>query len=177
MAEHQFSLTIRGVFSDAILDSLFGAGCDDATIAHRGALIFAEFDREADSVLDAVVSAIRDVESVEGLEVLHVDPDELVWASEIAERVGRSRQSVDQLIKGQRGPGGFPAPASHATRNPLWRWSEVDAWFEAYEGRRADTERSAVLGAINGALQARRSARGSVDEKQLVDAVQHLVAS
>ncbi|MDX6299926.1 MAG: hypothetical protein QOF53_1140, partial [Nocardioidaceae bacterium] len=44
------------------------------------------------------------------LEVLHVDPDELVWASEIAERTGRTRQSVDQLIKAQRGPGGFPIP-------------------------------------------------------------------
>jgi hypothetical protein len=43
--------------------------------------------------------------------------------------------------KGQRGPGGFPAPASHATGNPLWR--------------QLDTERSLVLGAINGALQAR----------------------
>ena len=37
------------------------------------------------------------------------------------------------LIKGLRGPGDFPAPASHATRNPLWRWSEVAAWFARYE--------------------------------------------
>ena len=177
MDEHNFTLTIEGSYSDAVLDGLFEAGCDDATISHKGDLLFAEFDREADSLLDAVLTAIADVESVEGLVALHVDPDHLVWASEIAERLGRTRQSVDLLIKGQRGPGGFPAPASHATRNPLWRWSEVEAWFEAYEGRPADTERAAVLGAINGALQARRSARGSHDEKQLVDAVQHLVAS
>jgi len=78
-----------------------------------------------------------------------MDPDELVWASEIASRTGRSRQSIDMLIRGRRGPGDFPAPASHATRNPLWRWSEVDAWFAAYEGRAAETERSAVIGAIN----------------------------
>src|SRR5437762_2493686 len=81
---------------------------------------------------------VEAVESVDGLEVVHVDPDELVWASEIAQRTGRSRQSVDQLIKGQRGPGNFPAPARHATRNPLWRWSEVEAWFAAYQGREAD---------------------------------------
>ena len=124
-----------------------------------------------------MLAAIADVEAVEGLAALHVDPDDLVWASEIAERLGRTRQSVDLLIKGQRGPGGFPAPASHTTRNPLWRWSEVEAWFEAYEGRPADAERSAVLGAINGALEARRSARGSNDEQQLVDAAQHLIAS
>lgn len=177
MAEHNFTLTIQGTYADAVLDALFEAGCDDATISHKGDLLFAEFDREADSLLDAVLTAIADVESVEGLTVLHVDPDDLVWASEIAERVGRTRQSVDQLIKGQRGPGGFPAPASHATRNPLWRWPEVEAWFERYEGRPADTERAAVLGAVNGALQARHSARGSQDEKQLVDAAQHLIAS
>lgn len=177
MAEHNFTLTIQGTFADAVLDALFEAGCDDATISHKGDLLFAEFDREADSLLDAVLTAIADVESVEGLRVLHVDPDDLVWASEIAERVGRTRQSVDLLIKGQRGPGGFPAPASHATRNPLWRWSEVEAWFERYEGRPADTERAAVLGAVNGALLARHSARGSQDAKQLVDAAQNLMAS
>ena len=82
----------------------------------KGDLTFAAFDREAPSLLDAVLTAISDVESVDCLEVLHVDPDELVWASEIAERTGRTRQSIDQLIKGQRGPGGFPAPATGATR-------------------------------------------------------------
>lgn len=65
-------------------------------------LIFGAFDREAPTLLDALVSAIGAVESVEGLEVLHIEPDELVWASEIAERTGRTRQSVDMLIKGQR---------------------------------------------------------------------------
>jgi hypothetical protein len=71
-------------------------------------LTFAAFAGEAGALLDAVVSAIEAVESVDGLEVLGVEPDELVWASEIAARTGRSRQSVDQLVKGQRGPGGFP---------------------------------------------------------------------
>lgn len=177
MAEHNFTLTIQGTYSDAVLDALYEARCDDATISYKGELLFAEFDREAASLLEAVLSAIADVESVQDLVALHVDPDDLVWASEIAERLGRTRQSVDLLIKAQRGPGGFPAPASHATRNPLWRWSEVEAWFELYEGRPADAERSAVLGAINGALQARHSARGSHDEKQLVHAAQHLIAS
>ncbi len=177
MAEHHFDLTIRGTFTDALLDALFEAGCDDATISHKGELIFADFDREASSMLDAIVSAISDVESVEGLEVLRVDPDELVWAAEIAERVGRTRQSVDQLIKAQRGPGGFPAPASHASRNPLWRWTEVETWFAGYEGREPETERSVVLGAINGALQARHSLRGSQAAKPLRRALEQLLAS
>jgi len=66
------------------------------------------------TLFDAVVSAIEAVESVGGLEVLHVSPDELAWASEIAQRTGRTRQSIDQLIKAKRAPAGFPAPASHS---------------------------------------------------------------
>jgi hypothetical protein len=45
------------------------------------------------------------IETIGTLCVIQVDPDELVWASEIAERTNRSRQSIDQLVKGHRGPG------------------------------------------------------------------------
>lgn len=177
MIEYRFELTIQGELTDACLDALCEAGCDDATFADKGDVITAEFDREAESLFDAVISAIEAVESVGGLEVLHVDPDELVWASEIAHRTGRTRQSVDQLIRAKRGPGGFPAPTSHGTRNPLWRWSEVEAWFSAYEGRQSDTERSVALSAINGALQARHSVRAAPDAKRFRKTLQHLLAS
>jgi len=177
MPEHNFELTISSELTDGRLDALVGAGCDDATFSTKGDLTFADFTRDAPTMLDAIVSAINAVETVAGLEVLHVDPDELVWASEIAERTGRTRQSVDQLIKGQRGPGGFPSPASHATRNPLWRWSEVETWFAAYEGRPPDTERTIVLGAINGALQARHSLRGAHEAAPLRRALEQLFAS
>jgi len=177
MTDHNFRLTVRGRFDATIADALFTAGCDDATVSSKGDLIFAEFDRDAPSILVAVTSAIGQVESVDGLEVVHVDPDELVWASEIAQRVGRTRQSVDQLVRGQRGPGDFPSPATHTTRNPLWRWSEIEAWFAGYEGREPSTERSIVIGAINGALQARHSLRGSHDAVPLRRALERLLAS
>jgi predicted DNA-binding transcriptional regulator AlpA len=177
MPEHHFQLTIRGALTGARLDALHEAGCDDATFSSKGELTFGEFDREAATLADAITSAIRCVESVDGLEVLHIEPDELVWASEIAQRTGRTRQSVDMLIKGLRGPGGFPAPASHATRNSLWRWSEVEAWFARYEGRPADAERSAAIGAINGALEARHGLRKSTHKGPLRQALRHLLAS
>lgn len=176
MTDYDFDLIARGALSDDVLDSLFEAGCDDATFSTKDGLTFASFAREAASLLDAVLSAIDEIESV-GLEVLRVDPDELVWASEIASRTGRSRQSIDQLVKGRRGPGEFPAPASHATRNPLWRWSEVEAWFATYEGRSPDTERPNVLRAINGALEARQSLRAAPEDQPLRQALQHLMAS
>ncbi|MHB8451306.1 MAG: helix-turn-helix transcriptional regulator [Mycobacteriales bacterium] len=177
MAEHHFELVIQGELTDARIDALFEAGCDDATFSAKGELITAEFDREGPMLFDVVISSIEAVESVEGLEVLHVAPDELVWASEIAHRTGRTRQSIDQLIKAKRGPGNFPEPATHATRNPLWRWSEVETWLSAYEGRQSDTERSVTLNAINGALQARHSVRSAPEAKRLCKTLQHLLAS
>jgi hypothetical protein len=60
--------------------------------------------------------------------------DDWLTASEIAVRVGRTRQSIGQLIRGDRGPGGFPAPvARHGSPNPLWSWDVVEGWFERYE--------------------------------------------
>ena len=60
---------------------------------------------------------------------LRVDQD-LVSASGIARRAGRSRQSVRLLVDGKRGPGGFPAPlgvVGEGTR--VWPWSVVLEWF------------------------------------------------
>ncbi|MGH3819532.1 MAG: helix-turn-helix transcriptional regulator [Pseudonocardiaceae bacterium] len=85
---------------------------------------------------DAVISAIVDVEQAGiGARVPRVEADgDWLSASEIAARVGRSRQSVALLARGERGPGDFPAPvARQRSSNPLWSWSEVEAWFERYE--------------------------------------------
>jgi predicted DNA-binding transcriptional regulator AlpA len=176
MPDQHFRLVIRGS-AESVIDELGEAGCDDATFATRDGTSWAEFDRDAPTLLEAITSAIADVESVGGLRVASVEPDELVWASEIAERTGRSRQSVDLLIKAKRGPGNFPAPWSHSTRNPLWRWAEVERWFADYEGREPATDRSAVIEAINGALQARLAMEDAADPRQLQKAVRQLIAS
>lgn len=178
MTVFDFELLASGVLDDDATDALFDAGCGDATFGHKDGVVTAHFTREAATLTDAITSAINAVESVLGRgSVLRVEPDELVWASEIAHRLGRTRQSVRLLIEGQRGPGGFPKPAASATRNPLWRWSEVADWFERYDGRRvADPERSAVIGAINGALEARRNLRTRPD-RALTKAVKALLAS
>jgi hypothetical protein len=112
---------------------------------------YAEFDREADSLSDAIVSAVADVESVPDLRVLRLEPDDLVTATEIAERLGRSRESVRLLIAGKRGPGSFPAPVSHLRRrNRLWRWADVATWAEQPQERDAH-----VIAAFNAALELR----------------------
>ncbi|HWR48320.1 MAG TPA: hypothetical protein VN327_12035, partial [Pseudonocardiaceae bacterium] len=83
-----------------------------------------------------VISAIVDIEQAGiGARVIRVQADDdWLTASEIAARVGRSRQSVGLLARGNRGPGDFPAPvARQRSLNPLWSWSEVEGWFERYD--------------------------------------------
>ncbi|HKX15880.1 MAG TPA: hypothetical protein VJN19_11840 [Propionibacteriaceae bacterium] len=138
MAEWTFRLTLAGIeLTDEQLDALFEAGCDDATFSlERDGTVLGLFDREAETQDDAVLSAITNVEGAGiGARVLRVDQDDdWLTASEIAGRTGRTRQSIGLLIRGDRGPGGFPLPAARrGSHNPLWRWSEVAAWFERYK--------------------------------------------
>lgn len=169
MPEHNFTLILRGDV-DSRGDELFEAGLDDATLGEVDGVAYAEFDREAVSFGDAVMSAIADVHSVPGVEVLHVEPDELVTATEIAARLGRTRESVRLLISGARGPGGFPAPASRATgRNRLWRWADVLRWDQ-----KEATEDADLVAALNAALEF--GARSQLLEPTRREAVAGLLA-
>ncbi len=138
MTEWTFRLTLRGIeLTDEQLDTLHDAGCDDGSFsAEPDGTVLGLFDREAPAEQDAVISAIVDIEQAGiGARVLRVQADDdWLTASEIAARVGRTRQSVALLARGERGPGDFPAPiARRQSSNPLWSWTEVETWFERYE--------------------------------------------
>ena len=169
--EFEFSLVIDGPVDDqAVLDRLFEAGCADGTFGSVDGVGFAEFTRTAALFADAVSSAIRQVESVPGLVVRRVEPDDLVSLSEIAERLGRTRESVRLLSAGLRGPGGFPAPVSHLRdRFRLWRWSDVAAW--AGKTTLDERRRSAFVAALNAALEMRRMKDLPKEQQALVRAV------
>jgi hypothetical protein len=65
---------------------------------------------------------------------VRVDQD-LVSVSDIAQRVGRTRESVRLLVDAKRGPGGFSAPVGavgDGTR--VWPWSAVLDWFNEVFG-------------------------------------------
>jgi predicted DNA-binding transcriptional regulator AlpA len=171
---YAFTLVATGV-DEGRLDALYEAGCDDAMVGLGAGTGEITFDREAPSLLQAISTAIDDVERA-GASVVRVESDSLVWASQIAERFNRTRQSIDMLIRGRRGPGGFPRPAAGTSRNPLWRSDEIEDWFARYCDYQPDTERSTVVGAINGALEARRNVRTSGDP-DLARSVQQLMVA
>jgi hypothetical protein len=161
MSSHEFTLVVEGpdLQDETQVDALFEAGFDDATIGRVGSIQYLDFDREAESFADAVFSATESFESaVLGARVVHLEPDDLVTMSEIAERDGRTRESVRLLISGDRGPGGFPAPATHfRSRQRMWRWQEVAVWFAEKLGQPQlggdDPGRAQFITAFNAGLK------------------------
>jgi len=127
----EFTLILKNVDETTphLEDSLYDAGCDDALIQYRG-VVYLDFDREASSLEEAVISAIKDVKSASILaEVASVAPENLVTEAEIAKRLNKSRQSVSLWIKGKRRKS-FPPPVMRlAEKSPLWSWSEVVKWL------------------------------------------------
>jgi len=129
---YQFTLVLKNIDEKTagLEDSLYETGCDDALINYRNGAVYLEFDREANSLEDAVVSAITDVRSASiDADVASVAPENLVTESEIAKRLNLSRQTVSLWIKGER-RSGFPAPVMRLSeKSPLWQWNEVVVWL------------------------------------------------
>jgi hypothetical protein len=70
---HSFRLTIAGVteITDAMTDALYETGCDDAGIGSCDGVVTIDFEREADSLGDAIGSAVKAVEQA-GYQVSNV---------------------------------------------------------------------------------------------------------
>ena len=87
-----FSLILSGIsnLTDEVCDALFEAGCDDALPGVRNGVVFLDFDREAMSLRQAVLSAMADVEGANlGVRIDRVEPDELMAMADIAGRTNR----------------------------------------------------------------------------------------
>lgn len=158
---HTFTLIFS--ISDAstlepYLDAFAQAGADDAAFmgpATDGTFA-AEFDREATDFATAVTSAIDDLcGAVDGLCVLRVAPDDLVTISAIADRTGRSDESIRLLERGKRGPGNFPPALGRINeKTQIWRWADVAAWFEReLDERPTGSEHARFIAALNHTLE------------------------
>ncbi len=158
MSTHHFTLIVDGpdVQSDAVIDALYEAGCDDALLGRTDGIQYVEFDREAAGVVEAVLSAVADIERVAGVKVVRIADAGLVSIADIAARTGRTREGVRLLVTGARGPGGFPPPVNDPrSRYRLWRWSEVERWWAASLGEELAAVEDHALAAINASLELR----------------------
>lgn len=139
---------------DEVINALYEAGCDDGTFGIVDDVAHVDFHRRAETLLQAIMSAIRDVESVPPIHVLRVESDDLLTIADMARRLGRTRESVRLLVEGKRGKGGFPEPVLGTGKWRFWRWTEVRAWLD--DVPETELERARVIDAVNAALELRR---------------------
>ncbi|MDE0453000.1 MAG: hypothetical protein OXI90_14705 [Gammaproteobacteria bacterium] len=161
MANHHFTLIVEGpdMQAEEIVDVLFESGCDDGTVGRSQGIQFVVFDREADNLAQAVLTAVGDIERVPDLKVVRIADAGLVSMADIASRSGRTRESVRLLVSGARGPGGFPSPVTDPrSRYRLWRWSEVERWLREYANQATGSSDDRLLAAINAGLEFRHYA-------------------
>jgi hypothetical protein len=131
---YSFRIVFRGDLGDGerVADALYGAGCDDATVSieRDGSQGYADFDREAGDALTAVVSAVEQIEAA-GFQAISAGED-LVSAADIAERTGRSQQTVSAWINQVRGPGGFPTSRIDRHWGAVFSWARVSEWLASH---------------------------------------------
>jgi hypothetical protein len=155
MATQLFTVVLDRRPTDDELNALFEAGCDDVAFGVAGGLPVAEFDRAAPTMVDAIVSAVRALESV-GLAAIRIIDQDLVTLADIADRIGQSRESVRRYATGMRGAGDFPPPANPVRDGTVfYRWSEVAPWLRDHLHIDV-TETDQALVAANLVVQARQ---------------------
>jgi hypothetical protein len=173
MKTYEFAIIASGLdpAAEDFETRFYDAGCDDATISFQKGVIIVDFAREAPSIDQAIVSAVRDVGKA-GAAVERIEPDPLVSLSDIAGRAAMSRAAMSNYASALRGKD-FPRPVARVTTDsPLWEWADVSRWLylNGRLGREAVVEARAVW-AANDALQTGAADMGARIRKS-VDALE-----
>lgn len=113
MTTYTFKIAMKRPPTDVELDQLFEAGCDDAVFGVERGLPMATFDRDDETLADAIASAVRALESA-GMISLRVIDEDVLTLADIADRIGQSREPIRRYATGERAAGGFPPPISEA---------------------------------------------------------------
>lgn len=114
---------------EALVERLGAAGCDDAVIGtgQPGRLALA-FAREAESAHAALQSALADVrQAIPLAQLIEATPD-LVGLTDVAQRMGVTRQNMRKLMLTHYRS--FPAPV-HDGSTALWHLADVLAWMQS----------------------------------------------
>ena len=124
----KFSLNDVSVNIDSYIDILYKENCDDAIIGiAKNGRIALQFNREDNTALQAVISAIKDVErAIPNAKLIEATPD-LVGVTDIAQTLSLSRQYIRKLMLSNKGS--FPTPI-HEGKASLWHLSTVLAWLK-----------------------------------------------
>lgn len=177
MPTFEFTLRLNREITDDEIDALYEAGLDDAAIETGPLGAMATFDREAPSLVAAIVSAVHDIEKVDGLLAAGLVHDEEVTIADIAKRLDRSPESVRLLARGRRGPGGFPHPR-HITPGgeQIWDWLSVAGWVVEHLPQAHISRPVRALVTADRVIAAREALLTEPDEDAKIE-LEHLLAS
>ncbi len=129
----RFTFILDSVPTESELDALFEAGCDDSTFESANGRALLHFDREAAKPFSTnLAEAAEQIEST-GLVITKVYSEigEMVTLRQIAEKTGRTYESVRLLAAGKRGPGAFPPPSVIGGGVSIYSLDLVKLWFQA----------------------------------------------
>ena len=156
MRTYDFDLVLSRPLLETELDPLFqrtrglvtvGFVEDPEQADHPGS---AGCSWDAPSLASAIMEVVGHLEAAApGLRVLRVEADPLLSMREIAERIGRTAESVRLAVKRPT----FPAPETEVAGHRQWRWSPVAEWYEIHDPRLREAGPTAQ--AINGWLAMR----------------------
>jgi hypothetical protein len=171
MTGHEFILRLNREVTDDEIEALYEAGCSDAGVETGPLGTVLDFNRRAPSLAEAIVSAVRDIEKVEGLRAIGVACDNVVTLAMIADRASVSREAVRLWSTGQRGDGSFPAPQMMTPAGEkLWDWQLVAHWLQRHRARTGPNEawlisaRARTLYTANRVLAARAALECEPDD-------------
>lgn len=123
----KYQLADENQAHEQIVEHLFEAGCDDATIGvgQPGRIALA-FRREAPDAGSAIYSALRDVKrGIASARLVEAGPD-FVGLTDVAELAGVTRQNMRKLMLVHASQ--FPLPV-HEGNPSVWHLSDVLAWL------------------------------------------------
>jgi predicted DNA-binding transcriptional regulator AlpA len=115
--------------TDDVLDALFGEldevvpSSSDGVVRITGVVQATDGESAAFDLIEQIHGALPQAAAI------RLDQD-LVSIPDIADRTGRSRESVRLLVDGKRGPGRFPSPVGTVGDSiRVWPWAVVLEWF------------------------------------------------
>jgi len=174
MPTYEFTVALDRAPADDDFDRLFDAGLDDTTPETRDGHGVLNVARDAATISAAIASVVRDIERA-GFRAVGIEDDDLVSLKTVAQRTGRSYESLRLLASGKRGPGGFPEPLS-GDGWALYSWTLVADWYSRNYGADelpAVTDDQRVLAAASLMLRAVETAGPAVSD--LLAIVSHTV--
>jgi hypothetical protein len=129
-----FTIKLDHEPDDAEFDALYEAGVSSyGTVGGTPGEGVLECDLEAESLMAAIVSVVKDVRAAGGPMPVGVETEltDMVTLSDIPARLERRRtaESLRLLAAGKRGPGGFPPPVARSGHITFYSWAQVATWL------------------------------------------------